>query len=585
MPATLITIHPLGDHENPPNTAEQKVADALMKLGDGFVIRWGFYHANENGSSQGEGDFLVLGPDGNVLHIEVKGGRCEFDPETCRWDTADGKSPMDQRDKIWEQVLGMLKRQASVGNRREPLVHRMVGLPEVDIPHTVPIYQNMPREGILAAGDFTNIREWWQKHFIQKWKDVEDRRAVFLEVFAPHLQPGVSKQVLSLTELTLERHLLARFELLDALAQNRQFLFRGGPGTGKTWFALEQAFRWAREGKKVLMLCFNLHLEVMLKQLVAAKRQSDIEVISYENLAKWLYGQVGEEFPQVDLADRVASKRFYEVEIPNQMREIVGLLNDEQRFDALVVDEAQDHDTRFLPEVSAPEDEPGWWQIYVGLLRQGGESPVALFYDKFQRHHGRKPEQFDPARLQALFPHLVRVRLKRTLRYTRQLLDFLHDIDHFEIRELLLDMDDTGSLPEGPAPTVLQAASAAQEKSAVGKLLADWCKKGESRAEEILILYPTTASRPQWLDAEKVNGIPLAGPNGRAGVRSSSVHKAKGLEAQAVILIGMPPMAQVFAETSPQGLPFTWFMGASRGRQLLAVIERTDLNPSAVKTM
>jgi len=72
MPVTLISLRPPDDPENPPNEAEQKVAESLMQLGDDFMIRWGFYHANENGSIQGEGDFLVLGPDGNVLHIEVK---------------------------------------------------------------------------------------------------------------------------------------------------------------------------------------------------------------------------------------------------------------------------------------------------------------------------------------------------------------------------------------------------------------------------------------------------------------------------------------------------------------------------------
>jgi len=585
MPAILISQHPLDDPQNPPNAAEQKVAEALMRLGDGFVIRWGFYYASEDGRVQGEGDFLVLGPDGNVLHLEVKGGRCEFDAATGRWDTADGKSPIIQRDKIWEQVLGMLKRQAKQGNRREPLVRQMVALPEVECPPHIATYQNMPRAGMVEATDLARIEDLWKNHFVQKWKDLDDRRSVFLEVFAPYLQHGVTKQVLSLTELAIERHTVARFGLLDALEQNQQLLFRGGPGTGKTWFALEQAFRWASSGQRVLLLCFNLHLAEQLKSLVLAKKITGIEVISYEALAQWLYEQVGEQFPEVDPANREAAKRFYEIEMPGKLREIVGLLSNEQRFDALVVDEAQDHDTRYGADVNAPAEAPGWWEIYVGLLRQGREAPVALFYDKFQRHHGRKPEHFSADHLRALFPHLVRVRLKQTMRYTRSLLDFLHGIRHSEINELLLDMEDYGALPDGPPPQVVQAASVGQEKSEVGRLVGEWCKKGECRAENVLILYPTTACRPEWLQNEKINGVPLAAPGRAGGIRSSSVHKAKGLEAQAVILIGLPPMQDVFGGDSSKGLPFTWFMGASRARQMLAVVERTDLSVADVRTM
>jgi hypothetical protein len=585
MPATLISIHPLGDPENAPNEAEARVAEALLKLGDGFLIRWGFYYANENGTVQGEGDFLVLGPDGNVLHIEVKGGRCGYDPETGRWDTSDGKSPIDQRDKIWEQVLGMLKRQAPVGNRREPLVDRMLALPEVEVPQTVPVYQKLPRSGLLDMADLNGIREWWNTHFQKKRKDVEERRAVFLEVFAPYLQTGVSKHVLTLTEKAIERHTVARFELLDALVQNRQFLFRGGPGTGKTWFALEQAFRWAKDGKRVLLLCFNLHLADMLKGLVAAKKAGPIEVISYEALALWLYEQAGEAFPTVDQADRDAAKRFYEVEMPRNLREIVGLLGDDQKFDALVVDEAQDHDTRYHPDVGASEEAPGWWELYADLLRDGVDAPVALFYDRFQRHHGRQPGDFQPERLLELFPKLVRIRLKRTMRYTRQILDFLKLIEHPEIAELLFDMDFHTPVPDGPEPVVLKASTAGNEKSVVGKLVGEWCKKGECRPEDVLILYPTSACRPQWLNEEKIVGFPLAGPGRSGGIRSSSVHKAKGLEAQAVILTGLPPREKVFAADGPKGLPFTWFMGANRARQMLAVIERTDLDAATVRTM
>ncbi|TAE85700.1 MAG: hypothetical protein EAZ71_13220, partial [Verrucomicrobia bacterium] len=55
-------------------------------------------------------------------------------------------------------------------------------------------------------------------------------------------------------------------------------------------------------------------------------------------------------------------------------------------------------------------------------------------------------------------------------------------------------------------------------------------------------------------------------------IRHCSINKAKGLDARAVILLGLPP----FEEFNDDFSAYTWFMGASRARQLLAVLEFTS---------
>jgi len=58
-----------------------------------------------------------------------------------------------------------------------------------------------------------------------------------------------------------------QYSALDLLADNRQCLFRGAAGTGKTMLALEYAKRMASAGNRTLLLCFNrllgdwLHVE------------------------------------------------------------------------------------------------------------------------------------------------------------------------------------------------------------------------------------------------------------------------------------------------------------------------------------
>ena len=46
---------------------ELVVAKRLARLGDEWVIRWGFYYETDR-----EGDFIVLGPTGGVLVLELR---------------------------------------------------------------------------------------------------------------------------------------------------------------------------------------------------------------------------------------------------------------------------------------------------------------------------------------------------------------------------------------------------------------------------------------------------------------------------------------------------------------------------------
>ena len=52
-------------------------------------------------------------------------------------------------------------------------------------------------------------------------------------------------------------------------------------------------------------------------------------------------------------------------------------------------------------------------------------------------------------------------------------------------------------------------------------------------------------------------------------VRSTSIHKAKGLDSKAVIIIGLPPHHDLDSNYDH----YSWFMAISRARQLLAIVE------------
>lgn len=105
-------------------------------------------------------------------------------------------------------------------------------------------------------------------------------------------------------------------------------------------------------------------------------------------------------------------------------------------------------------------------------------------------------------------------------------------------------------------------------------ILARWKKSGLCDPSDVLILHSQSDIANSPLGDRRV----LAGRNLRecteeedspGCIRHTSIHKAKGLDSKAVILIGMPPHRDLATDYAH----FSWFMAVSRARQLLAVVE------------
>src|SRR5580693_4628165 len=87
------------------DSTELIVAKRLALLSDEWVIRWGFYYNTDR-----EGDFLILGPTGGVLVLEVKGGELrKLSNNAGRWEGADRDHPLKQLLAEWQAVLGQLR--------------------------------------------------------------------------------------------------------------------------------------------------------------------------------------------------------------------------------------------------------------------------------------------------------------------------------------------------------------------------------------------------------------------------------------------------------------------------------------------
>jgi Nuclease-related domain/IstB-like ATP binding protein len=247
------------------NQTELLVAKRLALLSDDWVIRWGFYYDSDR-----EGDFLILGPTG-VLVLEVKGGQLRKLSTTGRWEGPQRDHPLAQLSAEWDAVL--LRLQATANGKTVPFVAKALCLADQTVDRKTPVFKEIDRELIVDRGDLAAFETTWDRMFARRgYRVLEEERKVFLDTFAKDISPKELKHFVTETDRILLQQTIAEYQVLDLLRDNRQLVVQGGPGSGKTWLALEQAFRYAEEGLQVLLLCYNVALADQLSALVAKRK-------------------------------------------------------------------------------------------------------------------------------------------------------------------------------------------------------------------------------------------------------------------------------------------------------------------------
>ena len=188
-----------------------------------------------------------------------------------------------------------------------PFVAKALCLADLTIDPKSPAYKEIDRNLIVDRGDLTAFETTWGRLFARRDHPVpEEERKVFLDSCAKDISPKEIKHFVTETDRILLRQTIAEYQILDMLRDNRQLVVQGGPGSGKTWLALEQAFRYAEDGLRVLLLCYNIALADQLSALVAKRKFETGEVIvrSWAGLARELLETVGLEWDEPDRPDR-----------------------------------------------------------------------------------------------------------------------------------------------------------------------------------------------------------------------------------------------------------------------------------------
>jgi hypothetical protein len=179
--------------------------------------------------------------------------------------------------------------------------------------------------------------------------------------------------------------------MLGFLRHQHRAAVVGGAGSGKTWLALEQTRRLAKDEQSVALVCYSRGLARFLRGVTAQWKRS--EQPSYVGLFHDLPVKWGAPRGEED------DSLWFEEELPALLGRLAAERPVADRFDSIVVDEGQDFSA-------------SWWPPTLLALKDPDKGGLYVFLDEGQRVFDRSDAT--PIEL-APFP------LDRNLRNTKRI--------------------------------------------------------------------------------------------------------------------------------------------------------------------
>jgi Nuclease-related domain/UvrD-like helicase C-terminal domain len=362
-----------------------------------------------------EADVVVLLPGTGVVVLEVKGGSVWFDGH--RWRQHRGGTdhtvrPVDQaRDTKYalRDFVEADPRWRASGHRRVKWSHAVV-LPNTELPADFAT-PDCPRWSVLDRTQLGELADlaWGISEQQASGAAALTSEDAALIVDILRGRGAAQRDVVAIAE---ERDAEARrltqeqAVILGAIRLLKRVEVRGGAGCGKTWLALEQARRLSQAGERVALLCYSRGLAAFLRRVVETwpRRQRPGYVGEFHGLGR-LWGAVGGSDNDSD---------YWENRLPREMLALAQALPAGQRFDSIVIDEAQDF-------------ADSWWPVLLDSLKDTDGGGIYAFSDEGQRVFARYSQPPVP---------LVPLVLDHNLRNTKQIAEAFNPLAPMRMRLL-----------------------------------------------------------------------------------------------------------------------------------------------------
>jgi hypothetical protein len=323
-----------------------------------------------------EADFVVAIEGAGIVCVEVKGGEVWHDGTTWRQKRG-GKEfeiePVRQARETCYALREFVESDTRWTQGRLRWDHVVV-LPNTELPRDFAL-PDCPRWKVIDRTELSTLYAV-MRHVLHKH-----------ELDRPMLDQGGIKQLRTalsgrgLPQRDVVARALGNEDAADALTEHQAMILdairllnrvevRGGAGSGKTFLAVEQARRLATAGQRVALVCYSHGLASYLRRVTAnwPRRQRPDYVGEFHSLGVSWGAPAGPD-ESVRTQETV---QFWEHDLPLQMAQLAADLEPGQRFDAVVIDEAQDF-------------ADSWWDPILASLRDNETGGIFLFSDEAQR--------------------------------------------------------------------------------------------------------------------------------------------------------------------------------------------------------
>lgn len=508
---------------------------------------------NDKGNTtikEGETDFVVIIPSHGMLVLEVKGGEIEFDSENRQWNRVlpggrlkEIQDPFEQARRNTHFLENEIKQRGYNGAKSLPFGYGYVAVfPDCEYSGDTPA--GATPSIVLSAGDLqfidrkikSALTQWTRRDQpipLSKEDKIKIQRAISPSFnLLPILFRKIEDQEEKLFRLTNDQKML-----LDFLANRKRACINGVAGSGKTMLAQAQAEKFADAGKKTLLVCYNKTLAKWLRDNISPDYTKSITVTHFHGLCHDWCKKAGISFnPPHQNEDE-----FWQEDAPELLIEAIDSLD--EKFDAVIVDEGQDFQS-------------DWW-MPLELINSGSdEGTMYVFFDPNQNLYVNQDSS-----LPALGEPF---NLPVNCRNTKSIASLCSNI-------LDKPIATKSDAPIGDEPEVIQLDNRYEVQKRVERYVHEWVNKGKLSPSQVAILCPYKLSNSSLSSANKIRGIEVTDDINRwkenKGVLFSTVKGFKGLEADAILLIDIPPENEesLFKKAD-------YYVACSRAKHMLVVL-------------
>ena len=534
---------------------------------EGWIVLHSLELANRGiGKPYGEIDFVVIIPREGIICIEVKDGRiCEQKGEWSRYKNNKKykvKNPFTQaKDSTFGLKKKIEKEFENSGESECPIGH-MVVFTDVECP---PCTTEFERWQVIDCNDLLGNRliSSFIKKAAKEWRRILNKSAAptpseaknIKNYLRPDFFLNVKKNIwIKESESQLLRLTKDQYQVLEGFKKVSHCLIEGAAGTGKTMLAVESALRASRNGKKVLLVCYNKLLGQWLK--TQTEEHSNITAGWFHEILKNLIEKSSfkEEFHRRKRKSQDDQELYDKIYIEYGQwsldKEELG-----PQFDLLVMDEGQDLIFRkgVLDVFNAALYgglSDGKWLIFGDFSRQ------SIYHDASNQNAVAKLKSYGQG-LDFSGPYILPV----NCRNTKRIAEATYRLSEFEGPPCMHEKED------GLPVEYQYWKGYGHLAELLGRKINHLLQEGIS-LEDMVILFPARLKNELKIPGfslENVSRNLYAGRKKKI-VKVSSIKSFKGLESVVIILV--VGMEEMFGDDSQSLL----YVSMSRAKSLLVIM-------------